>query len=441
MNPSSQRSQPRSRLGRIARVRILLPPVTAGRRPLRIVSDFHQHGPITTLHRLSDVRLGLVEQAMREAARQRPVRLILPCHAEDVARPALAQILAELNAADWLAEVLVPINGFASREEMVASTRAVFGGLTRPVRLIQCDGSAARNIRSRAESAGLIATDAAGSGKGWNVWVAFGVALADGVEGVLALHDSDIMHYRYEMLLRLCAPAVHPDLAYEFSKGYYRRVTEGVMFGRVTRLFLAPLLRAAIRVAGHHPLLDYLSAFRYPLAGECALSTAVARELPIHSGWGLEIGILCEIHRRVPPGRVCQVELGPNYEHKHRPLRTARGRGGAGLVEMAHEIAGVLVAQMRAEGIGLDAEGLGALATAYRRTAAEAVERHAHDAWLNGLRHDEERERAATAAFTDALGEAIAGGHGTPPALPAWSRLFTALPGVADDLRTLVVNR
>lgn len=404
------------------------------------MSDFHQHGPITTLHRLSDLRLGVVEQALRDVAARRPVRLILPCHADDVGRPALAQIVAELNAADWLSEVLVPINGFESREDLVASTRAVFGRLTRPVRLIQCDGSAAGNIQSRAESAGLIAPDAAGSGKGWNVWLAFGVALADGGEGVLALHDSDIVHYRHEMLLRLCAPAVHPDLAYEFAKGYYRRVTEGVMFGRVTRLFLAPLLRAAIRVAGHHPLLDYLSAFRYPLAGECALSSAVARDLPIHSGWGLEIGILCEIHRHLPPGRVCQVELGPNYEHKHRPLRAARGRGGAGLVEMAREIAGVLVAQMRTEGIGLDAEGLDALATAYRRTATEAVERHAHDALLNGMRHDADKERAATVAFADALGKAIAAERDTPPALPAWSRMFTALPGMGDELQALVVS-
>ncbi len=404
------------------------------------MSDFHQHGPITTLHRLSDVRLGVVEQALRDAATRRSVRLILPCHAADVGRPALAHILEELNAVDWLAEVLVPINGFSSREEMTASTRPVFGGLTRPVRLIQSDGPAAENLRRRAESAGLIAADAAGIGKGWNVWLAFGVALADGMDGVLAVHDSDIVHYRHEMLLRLCAPVVHPDLGYEFSKGYYRRITEGVMFGRVTRLFVAPLLRAAIRVAGHHPLFDFLSTFRYPLAGECALSTSVARAMPMHSGWGLEIGLLCEIHRRVPPGRVCQVELGPNYEHKHRPLRTARGRGGSDLVEIAHEIAGVLVAQMRAEGIVLDAEGLDAVATAYRKTAAEAVKRHAHDAVLNGLRHDEEKERAATAAFADALGEAISGECGTPFALPAWSRMFAAMPTITDDLRGLVVD-
>ena len=401
------------------------------------MSDFHQHGPITTLHRLSDVRLGVVEQAVREAALRRPIRLILPCHADDVGRAALAQILDELNAADWLAEVLVPINGFASSEEMLASTQRVFPLLTRPCRLIWSDGPAADRLRRRMETAGLIAADLGIMGKGWNVWLAFGVALADGGDGVLALHDADIVHYRHEMLLRLCAPAVHPDLAYEFAKGYYRRVTEGVMFGRVTRLYVAPLVRAAVRVAGHHPLLDYLSAFRYPLAGECALSMAVAREMPLVAGWGLEIGMLCEIHRRLPPDRVCQVELGPNYEHRHRALR---GRAEAGLVEMAREIAGVFVAQLQSEGVTLGADDFRALVAAYRKTAAEAVKRHAHDASLNGLRHDEEQERAATLAFADALEEAVVDQGESPIALPAWSRVFTAVPGIADDLRALIVT-
>src|SRR5262249_39800585 len=135
-------------------------------------------------------------------------------------------------------------------------------------------------------------------------------------KGVIAVHDADIANYRREMLVRLCAPVMLPALGYMFAKGYYRRVTEGVMFGRVTRLMVAPLLRAALRVFGHQPLLDYLSSFRYPLAGECAFGADVAQELPVVAGWGLELGWLCEVHRRVPPARICQIELGANYEHK-----------------------------------------------------------------------------------------------------------------------------
>jgi glucosyl-3-phosphoglycerate synthase len=235
--------------------------------------------------------------------------------------------------------------------------------------------------------------------------------------------------------MRLCAPVARPEMPYEFAKGYYRRVTEGVMFGRVTRLFVAPLVRAAIRVLGHHPMLDYVSAFRYPLAGECAFSNNLARELPVVAGWGLEIGWLCEVHRRLPPERVCQVELGANYDHKHRPLRSARGR--AGLVEMAAEIARIFVAELRAEGVVIDAAALHALEVAYRKTAAEAVARHAHDALLNGLRHDEKNERATAGAFSEVL--AAINDEKPDSVLPAWSRVFEKIPAISGHLRDLVV--
>ncbi len=318
------------------------------------MSDFHQHGPITTLHRLSDLHLADVEQALLDASARRPTRLILPCHAEDIDRPALARIHDELKPAGWLEEILVSVNGFASRDEFTAARRAGWGSGGRPTRWLWCDGPAATALRARLEDAGLVARGVDFSGKGWNVWLALGLALATDRGGTIALHDADIANYRREMLLRLCAPVAHGNLPYEFAKGYYRRFTEGVMFGRVTRLFVAPLLRAAIRVLGHHPLLDYFSSFRYPLAGECAFAAELARELPVVSGWGLELDWLCEVHRRLPPERICQVELGANYEHKHRPLRGARGR--AGLVEMAREIAAVFVAQLRAEGVALDAD-------------------------------------------------------------------------------------
>jgi glucosyl-3-phosphoglycerate synthase len=40
------------------------------------------------------------------------------------------------------------------------------------------------------------------------------------------LHDCDIVNYRREILARLFFPVVHPALDYEFSKGYYARVTD-----------------------------------------------------------------------------------------------------------------------------------------------------------------------------------------------------------------------
>ena len=124
---------------------------------------------------------------------------------------------------------------------------------------------------------------------------------------------------------------------------YYSRVTDR-LYGRVSRLFLAPLLHAIVRVAGHQPLVDFLLSFRYPLAGEVALTRELAATLPASSGWGLEIGQLCEVFRRVDPREVCQVDGGAGYDHKHQPAATA-------LAGMAAEIARELFAQLAAEGL------------------------------------------------------------------------------------------
>jgi glucosyl-3-phosphoglycerate synthase len=72
-------------------------------------------------------------------------------------------------------------------------------------------------------------------------------------------------------------------LGYRFCKGYYNRVQEQ-LYGRVTRLFLIPLVRALIRTLGHNPLLDFIDSFRYPLAGEMALDLDLAKRLPWETG-------------------------------------------------------------------------------------------------------------------------------------------------------------
>ena len=55
----------------------------------------------------------------------------------------------------------------------------------------------------------------------------------------------------------------------------YARVTDK-LHGRVTRLFLAPLIRALKIVIGPHRYLDFMDSFRYALAGEFAMSVDLA---------------------------------------------------------------------------------------------------------------------------------------------------------------------
>lgn len=375
------------------------------------MSDFHQHGPITTLHRLAEGRAGAAEALLSEAAAECDLRLVLPCHASDLTRAPLRRIAAELAAAPWLRQTILVVNG-AAAEELAAPAGW---------RVVRSDGAGATAFAGALVARGLATPAAVRPAKGWNFWLGLGAALAGGAD-VIATHDADIASYQREMLVRLCLPAVERRLGYAFVKGYYRRVTEGVMFGRVTRLFFGPLVRACLRVAGHQPLLDFVGAYRYPLAGECALQASAARALPVAPGWGLETAMLCAAHAQLPPARLAQVELGANYDHKHRPLEDAVG----GLAGMAGEVAAALFAGLRAEGVTFTESAQAALRQAYARCGAEAVERHAHDALLNGLEFDRAAESAAVSAFARVLEEPL--GASPADSLPPWERVQREWP-------------
>ena len=207
--------------------------------------------------------------------------------------------------------------------------------------------------------------------------------------------DCDVASFRRGDLARLCYAVAHPRLHYRFAKMYYSRVTDR-LYGRVSRLFLAPLLHAVVRVAGHVPLVDFLLSFRYPLAGEVAMTRELAAALPASGGWALEIGQLCEVFRAVDPREVCQVDGGSGYDHKHQPAATA-------LATMAAEIARELLRQFAAEGLGTEPAFLPALARAYRIEAAHALRRSASLALINRLPFDEAAETGIVAGFAAQL--------------------------------------
>jgi glucosyl-3-phosphoglycerate synthase len=115
------------------------------------------------------------------------------------------------------------------------------------------------------------------------------------------------------------------------------------------------------------------------------------------SGWGLEIGQLCEVFRRVDPRQVCQVDGGSGYDHKHQPAAPA-------LADMAGEIVRELFTQFAAEGLANDSAFRAAIAAAYRREAAHALRRSSSLATINGLPFDEVAERAIVDTFAERLG-------------------------------------
>jgi len=340
------------------------------------VSDFAQTGLICTLQRLNDTHLPRIEAELTELARTRPIALILPCHGRDLEQPAFARLLDELPAADFLREIVVTVNEVppAVRETLPARLAAL------PQKTTVLHNEARAGERA---------------GKGANVRAAIAHLVRAGECEIIATQDCDVSSFRRADLARLCYAIAHPQLGYRFAKMYYSRVTDR-LYGRVSRLFLAPMLHAIVRVAGHQPLVDFLLSFRYPLAGEVALTRELAAALPISSGWGLEIGQLCEVFRRVDPREVCQVGGGTGYDHKHQPAATA-------LADMAAEIARELFSQLAAEGLAKDAAFHAAVAAAYRREAAHALKRSASLALINGLPFDEAAERAIVETFAARL--------------------------------------
>ena len=400
--------------------------------------DFHQSGVITTLHRLGSPGIERLERELLHYSRARPVALVLPCLFSEIRGPALKGILDVLAGVSYLREVVVSLSGPGDREDYeqmrraFAEVRSLDG---RAPTLLWNGGPRIAGLYARLREEGL---DAGDDGKGRSTWLAYGYVLATDVSRVIAVHDCDIRDYGRELLARLCYPTANPQLHYEFAKGYYARATDR-LYGRVTRLFMTPLLRALRAVLGTIPLLEYLDSFRYPLAGECSMTIDQARINRIPADWGLEVGVLTEVYRNCSLKRICQVELTDNYDHKHQDL-SAQG-ATRGLHRMVVDIASSLIRNLASYGVEFDAGFLNTLIAAYVRTAQDAIAGYEDDAALNGLDFDRHEEERAVETFTRALRAAGLGFVHDPmgaPQIPNWNRVSSALPGFLDELREAV---
>jgi glucosyl-3-phosphoglycerate synthase len=202
---------------------------------------------------------------------------------------------------------------------------------------------------------------------------------------------------------------------------------------------MSPLLRSMKSVIGAQPLLEYLEAFRYPLAGECSLTTDLVRANRIPADWGLEIGVLAEVYRNCSLKRVCQVELVENYDHKHQPL--SESDPSLGLHRMVIDIASSLIRNLASYGVEFDAGFLNTMTAAYVRTAQDAIAQYSADAALNGLQFDRHEEELAVETFSQALRRAGLDFVRDPmgaPQIPNWSRVIAAMPDFLEEFRCSV---
>ncbi|MGE4534448.1 glycosyl transferase [Halomonas sp.] len=398
------------------------------------MSDFHQNGIITDFHNLTRRPLEALEADLVGFSRRRPMSLILPSLYSELEGPALERIVTALAEVPYLAEVVIGLDR-ADRAQFLHA-REFFDRLPQHHRILWNDGPRLRALDDELDAQGLSPRQ---PGKGRNVWYCAGFVQASGRGAVVALHDCDILTYDRGLLARLFYPVAHPHFNYEFCKGYYPRIAEGRLNGRVARLMVTPLLRALKAMHGPLPYLEYLDSYRYPLSGEFSMRAEVLDGIRIPADWGLEIGVLSEVHRNHSTKRLCQVDLADAYDHKHQPVSADDPSGG--LNRMSLDIAKALYRKLATQGVTFSAEGFRTLKATYYRLALDLIEAYDHDARMNGLsldRHGEERAVELFAANLLEAGSAFLDNPGERPFIPSWNRVRSAIPDLPERLHDAV---
>jgi glucosyl-3-phosphoglycerate synthase len=390
------------------------------------VGDFYQNGIITTLHNLSDRPVEALESELMEFSKQRPMGLILPCLYSELETEAMPNILEHLKQVPYLSQIVIGLD--RADEQQYRDALKFFSELPQNTKVLWNDGPRLRAVDEILQSHQLSPDQ---PGKGRNVWFCMGYVLASGVAESVAMHDCDILTYDRSLLARLIYPVANPNFNYEFCKGFYARVADGKINGRVSRLLVTPLLRALKKVCGPLDYLEYLDSYRYPLAGEFSFRRDVMNDIRIPSDWGLEIGVLSEMTRNYSNNRLCQVDIADVYDHKHQDI--SLDNENAGLSKMSIDITKAVFRKLATNGIVFNKEAFRTIKATYFRIALDFVETYRNDALINGLKLDIHHEEQAVELFAQNIMKAGTHFLDNPmetPFVPSWSRVISACPNV-----------
>lgn len=394
------------------------------------MADFYQNGIITTLHNLADRPVEELESDLVKFSKKRPLGLLLPSLFSELEGPALGHIVDEIAQVPYLDEIVIGLD--RADEHQYQYAQEFFKKLPQHHRILWNDGPRLRALDAELQALGLAPKE---PGKGRNVWYCMGYILASGRAESIALHDCDITTYSRDLLARLIYPVAHPQFNYEFCKGFYARVSDGKINGRVCRLLVTPLLRALKKIYGDSHYLEYMDSFRYPLAGEFSFRRDVLNDIRIPSDWGLEIGVLSEMHRNYSNNRLCQVDIADVYDHKHQDLSLDDAK--AGLSKMSIDISKALFRKLATHGHTFNSETFRTIKATYFRIALDFVETYHNDALMNGLQLDIHGEEEAVEMFARNImtaGDDFLDNPMEKPFVPSWSRVVSAVPDIFDRL-------
>lgn len=395
------------------------------------MSEFYQDGIITNFHNLTRRPIAELEYELQVFAGRTPLGLILPSLYAELEGPALDHIVETLAQVPYLQEIVIGLD--RTDRQQFEHAKRFFSRLPQRHRILWNDGPRLSAIASRLSDKGLAPSE---PGKGRNVWFCSGYTLASRRSSCVALHDCDIVTYDRQLLARLLYPLANPHFHYDFCKGYYARVADGKLNGRVGRLLVFPLLKSLQKVYGNSDFLEYLRSYRYPLSGEFAMRTHILNNLRIPSDWGLEIGVLSEVQRTTATNRICQVDIADNYDHKHQPMSEHDPAGG--LQRMAIDITKALYRKLAIQGVSITSDSFRVLRATYYRTALDMIDAFDHDARINGLTFDRHSEESAVELFAQVITQAGQQFMDAPaeskPFVPSWNRVQSAFPDILQQL-------
>jgi glucosyl-3-phosphoglycerate synthase len=357
------------------------------------MSNFSQkHTKITSFHLLAPETPN-VQQELMQHSRWKKAVLIIPLLASEFThpenRPVFESILRELSKVKYISHIIFGLDQ-ATREEA-----RHLGSLLKQSDL--CDfliqhneGEGFASIYGKLSDAGF---NLDVRGKGRNMFLSFGIALALGASSV-GIIDADIRTFSCDQMDRLFYPV--QVLNYQFSKAFYARLKNGQMFGRVKRLLLDPLLITLKRKFTETKeekilrMVDFLLNFHYQLSGEVVFDSQLLKRMHFAMNWGVEIFTLIEVYRKA--GNIAQVEISHlPFDHKHQPV--SEDNPEKGLHKMGIDITTTLLsALVIEEGLEISDHFIRDLTVTYLNVADNLIKMYADNAAFTGLEYEPNTE-------------------------------------------------
>ena len=398
------------------------------------MSDFSQNGIVSDLHDFGTKSTNDFEKDLLKFSKERNMELILPSLYSELEGTALPKIVNEISKTKYLSHIIIGLD--KANEKQAKNAWKFFKKLNTPFTILWNDGPKLKKLDQELKNKDLAPNE---QGKGRNVWYCLGMCIARDNARSVALHDCDIKTYDRRMLAKLFYPVVNPLFNFEFCKGYYPRVADNKMNGRVARLLVFPLITAFEKTIGRSNYLDFMKSFKYPLAGEFSFRRNVLPELRISSDWGIEVGILSEMQRNFSPHNICQVDLADSYDHKHQEL--SANDMSKGLSRMSIDIITTMIKKLATQGNSFSLETFRSLKATYYRSALDLIDIYRTDADINGLKFDSHSEEKAVELFALNImkaGESFFKNPMDTPFIPTWSRVKSAIPDILTRLKDTV---